>query len=380
MWRPRHSAHLSHCHFSCSRLEVGASLRKRLPSQISARGSFCPVTCDVIQEQALNDRSPATSDIPSVMEVLRARAAGKRDHFTVALALEGGGLRGVVSGATLIALRDAGITENIDVLYGTSSGSINLTYFAAGGSWDALSVYYDHLPFGFVRGASVRAPRLDMAFLEQVMRSRVPLDVDALRASPMEVRVVTTDVARVVPALHDMRKATDPVETLLASSWLPLLSGQPPVVDGVRSLDGGLLWADPMYAALKEGCSHVLAINTSARRSDSEHSRRLRVVLRAFLNRTSPGLGDAYLRSRAEWDRDKARLQNGVSTVIQGAAVTRFAPPAGSHQVERLTLQRDKLLDGVRAGYATGLRIAGLDAPSDYYFSIADLQAKGPRE
>lgn len=35
-----------------------------------------------------------------------------------------------------------------DALYGTSSGSINLAYFAAGGSWEALSLYYECGSFG----------------------------------------------------------------------------------------------------------------------------------------------------------------------------------------------------------------------------------------
>jgi predicted patatin/cPLA2 family phospholipase len=296
----------------------------------------------------------------------------------VALALEGGGMRGVVSGATLIALKDAGLTDHVDVFYGTSSGSINVTYFAAGGSWDALSVYYDHLPFGFVRRPTHRSARLDMTFLERVMRERVPLDTEQLHQSDIDVRVVVTDVHSTEPRIVEMRSDRDPVSTLLASSWLPLLAGPPPRLDDAHLLDGGLLWADPVYAALHDGCTHILAINTSAKPAGSEHSQRLRFVLRALLNRSAPGLGDAYAASRLRWDRDKAALIDGAVVSMGDASVTRFAPRTRSHEVERLTLQRDRLLEGARAGYALGLRIAGR-APSRLVFSITPSDLRDVR-
>src|ERR1700729_2574496 len=96
-----------------------------------------------------SQRDPAA--VPSVPELIRARARGEQDNFTLALSVEGGGMRGVVSGAMPIALRDLGLAGLFDRFYGTSSGSMNLAYFAADGGWDALSVYYDHLVSGFLR-------------------------------------------------------------------------------------------------------------------------------------------------------------------------------------------------------------------------------------
>ena len=97
----------------------------------------------------MDEAGGAPGDVPTVSELIRSRVAGHRDDYTLALTVEGGGMRGVVSGAMLIALRDLGLTPVFDRFYGTSSGSMNLAYFAAGGGWDALSVYYDHLVSGF---------------------------------------------------------------------------------------------------------------------------------------------------------------------------------------------------------------------------------------
>ena len=102
--------------------------------------------------------------VPSVPELIRARAAGTNDDYTLGLTVEGGGMRGVVSGAMLIALRDLGLAHVFDRFYGTSSGSMNLAYFAAGHGWDALPVYYDYLVSGFVRRRQLpHRPRLDVS-------------------------------------------------------------------------------------------------------------------------------------------------------------------------------------------------------------------------
>src|SRR4051794_14747176 len=87
-----------------------------------------------------------SSDRPPVLEVIRDRMRTKSldDGFRVGLSLEGGGMRGVISGAMLIALRDIGAADAVDCYFGTSSGSINLSYFLTGAGWDALAVYYDY--------------------------------------------------------------------------------------------------------------------------------------------------------------------------------------------------------------------------------------------
>src|SRR5690242_15780491 len=86
-----------------------------------------------------------------VLEVLRARRdegslPGRRsDGAKVALAIEGGGMRGVISAAMLTELEDYGFKNAFDVVYGCSSGGINGAYFLAGETWYPLSIYYDDL-------------------------------------------------------------------------------------------------------------------------------------------------------------------------------------------------------------------------------------------
>ncbi|HYT24934.1 MAG TPA: patatin-like phospholipase family protein, partial [Actinomycetota bacterium] len=86
------------------------------------------------------------------MELLRRRRAdatrpgARTDPFKVGLAVEGGGMRGVVSGGMLNAVEDLGLAGAVDAVYGCSSGAVNAAYFLMGNSWYWLSIYYDDLP------------------------------------------------------------------------------------------------------------------------------------------------------------------------------------------------------------------------------------------
>lgn len=55
---------------------------------------------------------------------------GKRsDGFKVGLVVEGGGMRGAVTGGMLMQLHSIGMKDAFDVVYGSSAGAMNATYF-----------------------------------------------------------------------------------------------------------------------------------------------------------------------------------------------------------------------------------------------------------
>jgi predicted patatin/cPLA2 family phospholipase len=314
-----------------------------------------------------SQRDPAA--VPSVPELIRARARGEQDNFTLALSVEGGGMRGVVSGAMLIALRDLGLAGVFDRFYGTSSGSMNLAYFAADGGWDALSVYYDHLVSGFLLRRPLRLPRLDMDYVfDEVIRNRVPLDRAKATTSPYDIRIVLSDVEAARPVIVPIGAVAGRLEDYLkAGAWLPILAGPPHVLDGRRYLDGGLLWPDPLYAALEEGVTHVLMLNTAPEGARGGTSPLTARILHRVLNQWREGLGDAYLAGLGPWAADQARLGRARNVTLRGRQVFRLCPPAGSHRVERLSVVRGDLLDGARTGYLTIMNQFGPRPPRAYF-------------
>lgn len=282
-------------------------------------------------------------------------------------------MRGIVSGGMLLALRDLGILGLFDAYYGTSSGSMNLAYVLGGSDWEGMTVYYDHLTAGFVRRNQrwrVNEPILDMKYaFDEVMTHTVPISWPTVQQLEAPAFAVLTDVDNVRTELLDMREmGADAMRFLKAGSWIPWLAGPPPVVDGTRYIDGGLLCPDPVYAALSDGCTHVLLLNsfTQGRWPALPPSRPL---LRTVLNRWQSGLGDQYVSVRNRWDADREHADFRSDDVLHGARVRRIAAPKGSHRVSQLTHKRSVLLDGARIGYQTITDVFG-DGVRRPYFSI----------
>ena len=97
-----------------------------------------------------------------VLDVMRRRAAGgsapgaRRDPHRVALVLEGGGMRGVVSAGMAAALERLGLTASFDLVVGSSAGAINGGALLAGVAGGCAAAY--HGPFAsrsFVNPARV---------------------------------------------------------------------------------------------------------------------------------------------------------------------------------------------------------------------------------
>src|SRR5499427_10902305 len=87
----------------------------------------------------------------STIDLLKERAdcwrrgRPSRDGRKVALIVEGGAMRGVISCAALMALEELGLTEAFDEIYGASAGAVNAAYFLAGQAAYATTIYYQRI-------------------------------------------------------------------------------------------------------------------------------------------------------------------------------------------------------------------------------------------
>lgn len=261
-------------------------------------------------------------------------------------------MRGIVSGAMLIALRDLDLAQHIDTYYGSSAAGINLAHFLQGRTWDALSMYYDYLPSGLFRSPirSKFKPPLDMQYVRELFHDHFPLR-QCEQSLHVQARVLLTNVDQVSTEVVDLSQPElDLVETVIAGAWLPILAGRPMSYNGSRYLDGGVLQAHPIYAAINDGHTHILALSPAADDAQSTHSHVTRWALRGTLNHWQANLGDRYLESRFLWDRDRLRLGRTESRMGL-ASVLRLTPSAGAHEVTRMTTDKGTLLEGARQGY-----------------------------
>jgi predicted patatin/cPLA2 family phospholipase len=252
---------------------------------------------------------------PAEHEVLRvvaervrtdSRPGQRTDGLRVALAIEGGGMRGAITGGMALALHEQGLLPAFDHVYGASSGAIT-------GAW-LLSSTPEGLR-GWTEPAFVKAlirranalrgrPIVDVRWLvEHLYRYVFPLDFSSILANPIEYHPLATDVE--TGASIDLHPLIDDTQALRlairASAALPVLGGR-------RFYDAGLSESVPYHTALKQQATHILVLRSRRETDCAQPIRTAPFVARTALRRGSADLRAAYLARESRLASDDARL------------------------------------------------------------------------
>lgn len=89
------------------------------------------------------------ADHPVIRAILerydkRSKPGLRSDGYKIALAIEGGGMRGCVSAGMTAAMIFLGLQDTIDVVYGSSAGAMIGAYFISRQA-DGIQIYYNYL-------------------------------------------------------------------------------------------------------------------------------------------------------------------------------------------------------------------------------------------
>jgi predicted patatin/cPLA2 family phospholipase len=189
----------------------------------------------------------------AVLELLRRRheersvPGARSDGARLALAIEGGGMRGAVSGGMAIALHELGLTERFDAVYGASAGALNGVWLLSGNPEEGLRQYGDpELICQYISRSNVLRgrPVVDTRHLvEHLYEERLPLRFDHVLSHPVRLHPLATDVETgeavdLEPTVVDRPSLK---RALRASTALPLLAGPPVEIDGRRYRRGQVL-------------------------------------------------------------------------------------------------------------------------------------------
>jgi predicted patatin/cPLA2 family phospholipase len=302
-----------------------------------------------------------------VLRVLAARAragstpGARGDGLRVALAVEGGGMRGAVSAGMAFSLHELGLVTAFDAVYGASAGAIT-------GAWLLSSrpeglrgwtepAYAKTLirRSGLLRGRPVADVR---ALIEELYQTTFPMDFASVLASPVEYHPLATDT--VTGQSTDLRPFVgDPAElrlALRASAALPLLAGPPIEFAGRRFYDAGVSESVPYRTALAQGATHVLVLrsrrDTLTWPDGGVPSRQVRLIARTTLRRESAALRATFLGRDARLAADDLRLAEFEAAPDGQPAVFSIRPAAGTPEVSRLATDGRLLRAAFEAGRA----------------------------
>ena len=318
-----------------------------------------------------------------VLRVLGERATAgslpgaRRDGLRVALAIEGGGMRGAISAGMALALDELGLVSAFNAVYGASAGAITGAWLLSRPQGLRGWIEPAYARAFIRRSALLRGrPVADIrALIEELYQTTFPMDFGAVLASSVEFHPLATDAT--TGQSTDLRPLCgSPAElrlALRASAALPLLAGPPVQLDGRRFYDAGLSESVPYRTALAQGATHVLVLRsrreaaTAATGPDGRGparaaaadgrgpARSARVIARTALRRETPALRAAFLGRDARLADDDRRLadyQSALShepdTTPPPAAPPDVAPPPGPASPQPATPQPSVLSSSTR--------------------------------
>jgi len=318
---------------------------------------------------------------PVIELIRRRRAAGSRpgergDGCRVALVIEGGAMRGVVSAGMTSALEQLDFRDAFDDVYGASAGAFNAAFFVAGQAAYLTALYL--CGFGDPRFVSVvRAlrggPALDMDYvIANVWAGQRPLRYAEIRTSGIALHCSATDADRAefvyLSELHDDEEIRC---ALRASARLPWLAGPPVDFRGRRLLDATLAEAIPIHAALASA-THVLVLQT--RPWGVPHAPLSGPVARLtdrYLERLNPALVGLRRTRSQRYDELSAAIAARAADRSAVPSVCVIRPPTGALLIGQL--EHRTLALQTAAGH--GMRAAWMAVEGEDPELVATLRA-----
>lgn len=299
-----------------------------------------------------------------VLALLRERIAagsmpGQRaDAGKLGLAIEGGGMRGIVSCGMAAALAEQGAYDAFDAVYGTSAGAFAGAFFVARQMSLGPPMYYEDLSntqFIAWRRLLLRKPVLNLDFLVQHGLSRLkPLDWHHVAQAPVPLKIVVSSLkegrARLISEFHNRH---DLLDALRASATVPYLAGPPVPYHGDLLFDGGLFEPLPYLSAFADGCTHVLVLRSRPQgRYCTPPSPFAARIVEGRLRRLSPATADAFVDNPRHYKQAAQHIEASTQTPGSEHFLFGVNPPPGTKEISRLEKSRAKLKAGADAGAA----------------------------
>ena len=266
-----------------------------------------------------------------------------------ALIVEGGAMRSVFSAGLLDGFL-ARQFNPFDFFIGVSAGAYNLTTYLAGQSGLGLQIYCDlatHRQFisypRFLRGGHL----LDLDWLSHAIASEYMLDTVALFEHGKPLYVCVTNVGTgqanyiaITPEIFE--------RVIKASTALPLIYRDFPLVNNSPMTDGGVADGIPIAEAIRRGAKRILVVRSrhyTYAKKDTFWHKTIRWKLRNH---------DALVKTLRE---RIIRFEKAIQIIRQpppGVSVLEICPPK-EFNLGRFCRNRKRL----EHGYVIGLQMAG---------------------
>lgn len=236
---------------------------------------------------------------------------------------------------------------------------------------NGLDVYFDHLVnanFMSFKRVFSKEPVMNLDYLlNDVMHNRLPLDWNKVLESDIPLKIVASCLdALSAVTLEGFESQEDLAEALWASANVPEIAGPPRIFQGRRLVDAAVFEPIPYRAAIKDGCSHVLALCSRPRFPTCNRGtlkKALKSLVTLAVKRVA--LNPPYMR--AAWEAEVLDIINNGGITLDDALVLAMinglqgtTPNTGGHvfplypspelQISPTCLDADILRQGAQDG------------------------------
>jgi len=304
-----------------------------------------------------------------IRQILRRRDSPSEScRVKLGLVVEGGGMRGVVSGGALVAMEQLGLSAVFDEVYAESAGATNSCYFLARQAEFGSAIYPDYLStIRFVNPFRLGS-MIDVNYaVRRVVAELRPLDVNEVRNSASRLYVPLTDMRDGTSRLIDVRTEAIPVlDVLAATCAITPLYDRPELIDGVRYADGGISNPIPVASAIRNGCTHILVLLTQPVGFVSTGvSGFAKALWWPRWRSWTVGFREAFERQAATYNttRDLAFGRKRVTGGVQIAVLAPSGPAAAA--ISLVTTSRRRLCDALEETLQSTLELFRLAGAHD---------------
>ena len=265
--------------------------------------------------------------------------------MSLAIAIEGGGLRGAFAVGVLEQLAKV-LEQPVAHVLATSSGAPNAAYFATGQIADGVRIWEQRTHGSqLVDFANLMRtePVMKIDDLVAVFRNEIPLDADKLRASETSLHIAVTDVesgdGRVVRATPD-----NVFSLLQAAMAIPFAYGKVVDVEDHRYIDGGFRAPLPIREALELEPGKIVAILTKPR----GHRRRKNALVDWLACRSYGEYPNARAAICEKWTHYNATMDLIEQLEAQGRVLA--IRPSTELPVSRMSRSQARILESIELG------------------------------
>lgn len=263
----------------------------------------------------------------------------RSDNAHVALVIEGGGMRGVVSGGMVAELERLGWGDCFDSIHGSSAGACAAAYFTARQASVGTRIYYEDISNKkFINALRLNKIMNTSFLINHVMQKIKPLDVETIMDRSPLLKIVCTDANTVNAIEFDKFYSSEHFFQILSGTiTIPIIAGKAVDTGKYKLFDGGINQQIPLVSALNCNPTHILVLLT---RKHGQFERPINSYM-GRLERLAVRLLAGNAISNALKNRNEI-INKVIQTVNQGVGpngeqIEVFARPKTSSNVNRLT-------------------------------------------